>query len=296
MKLNFKKIGIEDKSLFEKILSDVSSNSFSKSFGSYFLWAESFKIKMCFDNGILYVKYHNENPTYEMPKGSKTDENLKKAINSLLENHKNTEKSKEFKFIGLTKQEAEKLKKLFPDKFEITPERNDFEYIYSAKALAELKGKKYHSKRGHIAKFSKINNWKYEPLNMDKKQDYIEFFKLWFKEKQGANPNEMKAIEKSLNYYNELELYGGAIYVDEKIAACAIGEKINSETFVVHFEKALGEFADAYTVINNELCKHIQSKYKYINREEDLGISGLRKAKLSYHPICFIEKYSAVAK
>lgn len=296
MKLGFRTPVIEDKTSFERILSGLDSKSFSKSFGSYFLWSENHKTKMCFDNDVLYIKYGIENPVYEMPKGAKTDKKLSEAIETLLVCHSELNNNMEFKFTRLLKDEAQKLEKLFPDKFTIKPERDDFEYIYSAQALADLKGKKYHSKRGHIAKFSKNNKWKYLPLDTSKKSDYIKFFKSWFKEKTNTNPGEMLAIEKALNYYDELGLYGGAVLVDERIVSCAIGERLGSETFVVHFEKALAEFANAYTVINNELCKDIQSKYKFINREEDLGIPGLRKAKLSYHPVCFVEKYSAVIK
>lgn len=296
MKLNFRVPEIDDKTLFEKTLYDLDSNSFSKSFGSYFLWEENHKTKICFDNDVLYIKYEKENPLYEMPKGAKTDEKLKEAMEYLLEYHSELNSHAGFKLIRLLKDEAAKLEKLFPDRFDIKPERDDFEYIYSAQALANLKGKKYHSKRGHITKFSKNNKWQYSALDVAKKEDCIEFFKSWFKEKTDTNPNEMAAIEKALNYYEELGLYGGTILVDEKIVACAVGERLNSETFVVHFEKALREYADAYTVINNELCKNIQNEYKFINREEDLGIPGLRKAKLSYHPCDFVEKYSAVIK
>lgn len=294
MKLDFKVPEISDKTQFEKIMSSIDSNSFSKSFGSYFLWSENHKTKICFDDNILYIKYDKENPLYEMPKGAKTDEVLKNTVNSLLGYHKESHKNTRLQFTRLLKFEAEKLEKLFPNKFEITPQRDDFEYIYSVKDLADLRGKKYHSKRGHIKKFSKNNEWEYSPLNMREKENYIKFFKSWFEEKTETNPNELTAIEKALDYYEELGLYGGAILVGGKIVACAIGEKVSSETFVVHFEKALTEFADAYTVINNELCKDIQDKYKFINREEDLGIPGLRKAKLSYHPYSFVEKYSAV--
>ena len=294
MRLNFKTPEIADKSQFEKIPTDVNSQSFAKKFGSYFLWTKNHKTKICFDNDILYIKYDKENPVYEMPKGAKTDEKLVEAINRMLENHAQSTKNTKCEFTRLLKNEAEKLEKLFPERFKISPERNDFEYIYSVKNLADLKGKKYHAKRGHIAKFSKTHEWKYKPLNIDEKENYLAFFKSWFGEKENANPHEMTAIKKSLDYYNELELYGGTVYVGEKIVACAIGEKINNETFVVHFEKALTEFADAYTIINHELCKDIQNKYNFINREEDLGIPGLRKAKLSYHPCSFVEKYSAV--
>lgn len=296
MKLDFKAPVIDDKILFDKIMSNADSNSFSKSFGSYFLWAENHKTKICFDDNILYIKYDKENPVYEMPKGAKTDKQLERSVSALLEYHSQHHKNIKFKFTRLLKDEAEKLENLFPDKFEITPERNDFEYIYSVQDLAQLKGKKYHSKRGHIKKFSKNNEWIYASLNISEKESYIKFFKSWFAEKPGANPNEMVAIEKALRHYGGLELHGAVVSVGGETVACAIGEKVNNETFVVHFEKALGKFADAYAVINNELCKQIQNKYKFINREEDLGIPGLRKAKLSYHPQFFVEKYSAVAR
>lgn len=296
MKLDFTEPKIDDMDEFNKILSAVDSDSFSKSFGSYFLWAENHKTKICFNDDILYIKYDKENPLYEMPKGARTDEELINSVNLLLKHHADLQTSAKFKFTRLLKHEAEELKRLFPDKFEISPARDDFEYVYSASELAELKGKKYHGKRGHIKKFSKNNIWEYSELNMKNKDEYSRFFRLWFEEKPDTNPNEMTAIEKALRYYNELKLYGGAVLVDGRIAACAIGERINSKTFVVHFEKALSEFADTYTIINNELCKHIQSEYKFINREEDLGIPGLRKAKLSYHPQFFVEKYNAVVK
>ncbi|MDO4199977.1 MAG: phosphatidylglycerol lysyltransferase domain-containing protein [Clostridia bacterium] len=295
MGLDFKPPGISDKNSFYKITSPINSKGFSKSFGSYFLWAENEKIKICFDDNILYIKYDTENPTYEMPKGAETDEEFEKSLNIIMKHHAKTNNAA-FKLKRVLRHEAKKLEKLFPNKFEIVPQRNDFEYIYSIKGLADLKGKKYHGKRGHIKKFSKNNEWQYSPLNTQEKENYIKFFSSWFEEKAGTNQNELKSIEKALDYYEELGLYGGAISVGEKIVACAIGEKVNSETFVVHFEKALEKFADAYTVVNNELCKHIQNEYRFINREDDLGIPGLRKAKLSYHPISFVEKYSAVAK
>ena len=296
MKLDFRALEIDDRDLFDKILSGANSNSFSKSFGSYFLWSENHKTKICFDDDILYIKYDKKNLAYEMPKGVNTSEALKKSVNLLLDYHAKTRGDINFKFTRLLKFEAEKLELMFPGKFKIEPERNDFEYIYSVEELSELKGKKYHSKRGHIKKFSKNNLWEYSALNINKKEDYILFFRSWFEERPDANPNEMIAIEKALKYYNELKLYGGMILVEKKIVAGAVGEKIDDETFVVHFEKALSEFSEAYAVINNELCKKIQNEYKFINREEDLGIPGLRKSKLSYHPQFFIEKYSAVEK
>ena len=105
-----------------------------------------------------------------------------------------------------------------------------------------------------------------------------------------------KEDAESFENYEKLGFEGGAILVDGKIVACTIGEKINSDNFVVHFEKAFTEFEGAYTIINQEFSKTLEDRFKFINREEDLGIEGLRKAKLSYRPFLLLEKYDAFEK
>ena len=297
MKPDFKSLAIEDKEDVLRILQKRKSNSFSQTFASYFLWAEEHKTKACINDDILYIKYDLDLPKYEMPRGAASDGELKSALGFIFQDAKISGNGQGFQFTRLLVDEAEKLEELFPEKFEIDPVRDDFEYIYSASDLADLKGKKYHSKRNHIAKFTKNHDWEYTPLDIRQKDVYFDFFEEWFKSRSNSNPNELVAISKALQFYDELAMQGAAIVVDGRIVACTIGEKINSDTFLVHFEKALPEFAEAYAVINNRFCKSIvEDGYKFVNREEDLGIEGLRKAKLSYCPCTLLEKYDATLK
>ena len=107
---------------------------------------------------------------------------------------------------------------------------------------------------------------------------------------------EKTVIEFLFSHFEDLDLKAGAIKVEEKIVAFTIGSKINNETFDIHIEKADRNFEGAFAVINKEFVSRLDNNFKYINREEDLGIEGLRKAKLSYNPIKLIEKYIATLK
>lgn len=294
MNLTFETPLAEHQKIIQPILSGNDTNSFSAAFGSYFLWAHEHKTLMAVKNNLVLIKYNFEIPEYEFSKGSADDKTLSETIRYLFEDSRSSGNS-EFKFRRLLKHEAQKLSELFPNKFEFLSSRNDFEYVYNMSDMANLKGKKYHSKRNHISKFSKLYDWEYSPLNPKYNQEYIVFFESWFKLKPDANPGEMFAIQKALRHFDELGMEGGTVSIDNKIVACTIGERVSENTFTVHFEKALPEFAEAYTVINNQFCKQISDRYKYVNREEDLGIEGLRKAKLSYHPCELIEKYTATA-
>ena len=126
----------------------------------------------------------------------------------------------------------------------------------------------------------------------------MDFFEKWFKiyskDEEKFNKQEYLAIKKALENFQALKLSGGAIEVGGEIIACTIGEKINKNVLLVHFEKALPEFEGAYSVINNEFCKGEAENFRLINREEDMGIPGLRKSKLSYKPMFLLNKYTAV--
>lgn len=191
------------------------------------------------------------------------------------------------------------LSELYPNQFEFFPNEDSWDYIYLAEDLIELKGKKYHQKRNHISKFMQTNpNWSFKPLKESDFDDCITFSALSYNEKQGyddaSSISEQFAINTFFTYFSELELQGGILRIDGKLSAFTIGEKINSNTFCVHIEKALPEVQGAYPVINNEFAKYAMRDCKYINREEDLGIEGLRKSKRSYYPCFQIEKNTVI--
>lgn len=185
----------------------------------------------------------------------------------------------------------EKFKKIYSG-ITVEPARDSFEYIYNREDLSTLAGKKYHSKRNHIAKFSKVYSWEYESINESNIAEIQYFADKWYDgvEDEGLI-SEKSALKLLLNNRNLLNVKGGMIRVDGRIVAFTLGTPINSTTFDIHYEKADKEFLTAYSVINREFAFRELDGYKYINREDDLGIEGLRKAKLSYKPEILLEKY-----
>lgn len=186
-----------------------------------------------------------------------------------------------------------KFKALYGNKYSFQENRDAFDYIYLQEDLANLSGKKYHSKRNHISAFSKKYDWRYENLNDNNVTDFISCAEEWFKTRETDRllKAEESGVKTVLQNYKKLGVLGGIIYVEEKPVAFTFGSAINREVFDVHTEKALPQFAEGYTVINREFAKNELSGYKYINREDDLGLEGLRKAKLSYKPQILLKKY-----
>lgn len=299
MSLIFKKPEISDKSDCQIILDQEKNIHIDSAFGTWFLWAEPFGTEICKFGNILFKKIGTDinNTVFEFPRGTKSISELRDAI-LMLVGYAKKMKLPEFKFTELLSSEILKLQNAFPEKFKITSNRDKYEYIYKSKDLALLPGKKYHGKRNHISKFSKMYDWKYKPIECKEKEKYINFLETWFYEKLSSEKikdlQEYKVIKKAINNMKNLGLKGGIIEIHGNIVAFTMGEKINEKNFVVHFEKALSEYSTAYSVINSEFAKILlANKYEFINREEDLGIPGLRKAKLSYKPTVLIPKYDA---
>ena len=184
--------------------------------------------------------------------------------------------------------------KYLTEKYDILPARDSFDYIYLTTDLAELSGKKYHSKRNHISAFSKKYDWHYEEITPENAEKIMNCAKEWYSQNAERLDRfalcEQEGIDTVLQNLKNLEVTGGAIFIGEKAVAFTLGTPINENIFDIFAEKALPEFSGAYAVINNEFAKRLTA-YKYLNREDDMGLEGLRKAKLSYRPNVILEKY-----
>lgn len=189
---------------------------------------------------------------------------------------------------------------LFPkDSYEITAYEDGWDYVYNVSDLANLSGKKYHGKRNHLKKLLSAEH-EYSPLtekdfddcityaaeNYNRSSDYDDFSKVC----------EQFAINTYFENFHELGLFGGVLRMGGRLIAFTIGERINTTTAGVHIEKAEAGIDGAYPAINNYFAKSLEQGFTYVNREEDLGIEGLRKAKRSYHPAFMIEKHSVIFK
>lgn len=205
----------------------------------------------------------------------------------------------EVNYFALMPDMVETLECAMPGKFEITPVRDDYDYIYETEKLISLSGKKYHGKRNHIARFTK--NYPYEFVELDEHSvaACIPTLNEWFGTHPGYKTpifDEKQAILELMHNFKALDLKAGAIVIDGKVCAFSIGELIAPDTAHIIIEKADTHYDGIYPVINKEFLANVWQETVFVNREEDMGIEGLRKSKLSYRPVRFNEVSNATYK
>jgi len=176
------------------------------------------------------------------------------------------------------------------------PARDHFDYVYLREELVQLTGSRYRSKRNHINQLFRSYSFSYDDLQDKHIADCLELQDKWCLQKRCEEDmdllGEWEAVKEILTNFHDLKVHGGVIKIGGRVGAFTIGELLNPETAVVHIEKADPEIPGLYPVINQQFCEKSWQNVTYINREQDLGIPGLREAKLSYYPHHFIEKYS----
>jgi len=294
-KVGFKEISIEDKQWVSDALNKSDYMGCEYSFGNNFIWKNSHKVEIANIDGFYIASTKKDDlVSFMYPTGSG---DIKEVIQTLMDYCE--ENNYIFKMHSVLEDAKEQLENLFPDKFIFTEKRDNADYIYKSEDLINLQGKKYHGKRNHIKRF-KDNNWSFEPITQDNIEDCIAMNKKWCIINGCADDDSKKeeicAVRRSFRHFEELGFFGGLLRVDENVVAYTIGERLNSNTIVVHIEKAFSDIQGAYPAINQEFIKNMASEYEYVNREDDLGIEGLRKAKLSYNPVILLTKYGVTLK
>lgn len=288
----FKKPELSDRLWVKEITNGQNILNCDAPFGTTYIWQNEYGTKICRFKDFYIVAYtFDEGSIYfDFPIG-KGDlrEVLDFMINYAESNGLN------YSISASGSEQAELLSGfLSTDKYNETTNRNNAEYIYLSENLAYLKGRRFHSKRNHIANFKKTYKYTTEPLNKSNFDDALKVNRMWCIEHGGhkgtGSTSEECAVLKAFRHFDELGFSGMLLRVDNKPVAMTMGEEVSKDCYVVHFEKAVSGIKGAYTAINNFFSETI-TNYKYINREEDLGIEGLRKAKLSYKPEILLEKY-----
>ncbi len=282
--MDFKPVTLNDRKLFEKYYKFENSIGSHYSFTNSFIWQKGYDVKYAIIDGFLCVSAcFTDKPYYTFPVG---EGDIDLVLNKLIKNA-----GEQTVFTQLTKEEAEYLKDNFG--FETSINLDIAEYVYETEKLIKLSGKAYHQKKNHLNSFIKKYEYTFEEINIDSIPDAKEFC-LRSIEKFTDRENERDAIHRLFDNFFGLELTGAVIRVDGEIIAVTAGEMLNPETAVIHLEKADTTFSGSYAAINNLFAKNCFPNTKYINREEDMGIEGLRKAKQSYRPAFMVNKYMAV--
>ncbi|WHH60600.1 phosphatidylglycerol lysyltransferase domain-containing protein [Petroclostridium sp. X23] len=293
--IELKDITIDSKELFDKYLALKKYEISDMTFTNLFMWRKSYNIKYTLveDYLCIFAQYEKNPPFILMPIGEGQISPVLEKVNAYFESRGNNLVIK-----SLIKGMMEEIEKEMPSKFEYKADRSTFDYVYDSSDLIHLEGKKYHSKRNHINKFVSGYDYTYYPLTSDLIDDCIKVAEEWCAKRNCAESKgleqEKSAIIDALNHFEKLAFKGGVIKVADKVIAFTYGEQFTDDMAVIHVEKADADIPGAYTIINQKFCENEWSNVKYINREEDLGIPGLRKAKQSYKPVRLIEKYTGI--
>ncbi|WP_298648658.1 phosphatidylglycerol lysyltransferase domain-containing protein [uncultured Proteiniphilum sp.] len=294
--LIFKSLELKDRDVINPYLRHQNYRASDLCFTNLYCWGRKFDTQFAVTDNWLFIRFKDNSGrnSYLKPVGTG---DLKGAIDLIQEDHSSF--SSPFQLRGLTREMMEEIETAMPGQFDYKLNRSVSDYIYTTEKLIYLKGKKLQSKRNHINRFKRENDWKYYSLTGNRvlveecKNMLDKWMKVNKEEKDTSLVYDDYATTLMLDNFEYLNLKGGLVCVDNEIAAFTIGEPLTEDTLVVHVEKAFTSIHGAYAIINQQFIENEASGFLYVNREEDMGIDNLRQAKLSYHPDILLEKYNA---
>lgn len=295
--LDFHPVTLADEDILRPFLYRADGYGAEASFATIFLWGEQ-NVALFEGEPVILSKFTSE--SYAFP-GCNRD--LKATIEAFLEDAK--DRGFPCRVFGLLESDVARMESLFPGRFHYRPVRNSFDYIYEIDHLADLHGKKLQAKRNHCNHFEEAYpDYRLLPLDAALLPRCRAFTESWYaahleRGEEEDFAGERIAIGKAFDHFDALGLEGLALEVGGEIFAFCMGSRIRKDTFDVHFEKAQPEINGAYAMINREFARSIRERYpevRYLNREDDMGIEGLRRAKESYTPDILLEKYLAEEK
>lgn len=293
--IDFHRIQIENKADYEKILLSVPTRGCEYSFANLYLWGRQ---QIAFLHGcVAFFAHFNGCSVYPYPIGTG---DRRAVLEMIFEDA--AQRGIPCRICCLSPADREELEQWFPGKFLFRSSRDNFDYVYDINDLADLRGRKFQRKRNHVNRFRAIHpDFSVEPITGENLNLAQALTQQWYKDRLERDPDgdyllEQVALDRTFSRYEELGMDGLLLRCDGKVVAMTMGTRLSQDTMDIHFEKALEDVDGAYAAINCEFARHIRLEYPeilYLDREDDLGLEGLRKAKLSYNPHHMLEKYWA---
>jgi uncharacterized protein len=288
---DFKPVTLAERAFFEKYYALYPQTHSDNTFTSMVSWNHFTQYRYAYVNGNLILACTAAGVTRFHPPIGPRDPALMRELIRLAMDVGDDEKP----IILIDPDTARWMKEIDPD-LSLVPDLKHFEYVYRTLDLAKLPGKKYLKIRSQINKFQKKYQHTLEPITPENQEEVAEFLRKWCESKRCEDDfvlaHEIEAIFYTIEHFTELPLEGLLIRVNSQVGAISLFERLNANTALIHFEKGLPEYEGIYKVINKETAVFLADKVEYINRESDIGISGLRKAKMRYHPHHMVEVYS----
>jgi hypothetical protein len=288
----FKELTLADKPRFDRILQQIQPEISDFSFSNLFMWTKIYGLQAAYlpdyDYWLLLAKPEKWKPFFFAPLGDWSDREKLAIVFNLLR-----QAAKEEGMQLLLRRVPERMLNILREldsTLQYREDRNAFDYLYPGRSLAQLSGRKLHSKRNHLNQFLRKYQWVYQPITPEILKECLALEEPWFNLKN--NSGEDEAMFRMLSCFFELKVKGAVIRVDDRICGIAVGEQLNRNTAVIHIEKGNTEIDGIYAAVNQQFVVNQWSGMEYINREEDMGMEGLRKVKLSYQPVKLIKKFT----
>lgn len=298
--MDFSEITICDRELFCSYLLRYGPQASELTFTNLFMWRDFYRFRYAIVNDLLCIiaEPRTGEPFAHIPVGACSPEDFADTVLRLRQYF--TGKGWQLQFKKVTQDELERLRAFVQQESDILFDRDNSDYVYLTKDLIELKGKKFHGKRNHVNRFLKTYAFEYVPLDDRYVDACKQIMEDWCSTRNceciRGDYCERYANIEVLENFEQLGCKGGLIRVNGRFEAFTVGERLNHETAVIHIEKANFDIHGLYPMINQQFCEKEWSDTTYINREQDLGQEGLRKAKLSYNPVKMIDKYSILIR
>jgi hypothetical protein len=291
----FKELSLEAKPLFDRLFDLFPPLISEFTFTNLFIWRHAYQLKISRLKGVLCVlSDQGENSFFFPPIGEGDMVEYYRILLQYLEEKGGHPKIARLPEVLIAKMDWE------AEALTAELDRAQSDYLYLTKDLINLEGRKYHRKRNHIKQFKEKYSYEYIPLTPEWVSECLRLETEWCDLRQceviPGLLNESIAIKEAFTHFEELGLKGGAILINEKLEAFTLGEPLNRDTVVIHIEKANSAYEGLYSLINQAFLENEWSKYTYVNREQDLGEEGLRKAKESYFPHHMVNKYTITFK
>lgn len=295
--LEFRAITLEDKAEVERYAAMIPTHLCEHCFVDMYIWKDHYHTEICFEGDFLFARcksFPDEIPMYLAPIGRG---DLRAALSILRRDAE--ERGVPCLLTSISEEMLPEYQSIFGTQVTFASNEGSEDYIYLSEKLQTLSGKKLQSKRNLVNRFLAAyeGRWKYVPITTSNTQEALDFHRKWC-EQHGCRKNlafmgETCAIKLALSHFDELDLRGGLLTLDDAVIAFTLGCKAREDLFVVQIEKADHEIAGAYQMINQQFVRANCTEVQFVNREEDLGIEGLRKAKKSYYPVMMGKKHSA---
>ena len=287
--LAFKPLTIDLKNSIQAVTLNAGRRNCNFTFANLIGWQFLFDTEVCLMPGIVIFRYmfSHRQPAYFICSSSLPSTYIIEKLRN-----RTADKGLPLTLIAVEDDWAAQLKEQYGDTITVEPLRNSYDYIYRRDELELMQGKNLKAKRNHVNKFlSEHPDYEYRELTPEHFDECRRLQVLWNEEIHHDNPwygntieSEHRMIETVFANWSELDILGGAIFVDGKMIAFSFGAAVTNDTFDTCVEKADRNISGAFSIINQQMAQHLPPQFRYINREEDMGLEGLRKSKTSYHP------------